>query len=102
MTLFFMDKQLDFLDLGDGDSQVLMHRGVLTHTHNIPQTTKGLEYDIVFTAGAYKWSTKNSDQTKTPYCNVGGWDTWDMWNHVPSRNMDCFWTCVSEFARRDV
>lgn len=31
-------------------------------------------WDLYFTAGAYKWSSGNTDETKLPFFRVGAWD----------------------------
>ncbi|KAM7194428.1 hypothetical protein V8F20_007954 [Naviculisporaceae sp. PSN 640] len=100
MTLFFKDKAFDGLldvvpDAHQAPAQApgIPQDSALSHTHEIPQDTKGLQYDILITAGGKQWSISQTNPAKMPYCTVGGWDTWDMWNRVPARNMDCFWAC---------
>ena len=37
---------------------------------------------ISFTAGSTKWNDKDTDKTKMPYCNVGGWDNGNFWDFL--------------------
>ena len=46
---------------------------------------------IAFTAGSTKWNDQDTDKTKMPYCNVGGWDNgnfWDFLNGITSLGAD--------------
>jgi hypothetical protein len=37
---------------------------------------------ISFTAGSTKWNDQDTDKTKMPYCNVGGWDNGNFWDFL--------------------
>lgn len=54
---------------------------------------------VSITAGNTKWDDTDTDNSKLPYCKVGGWDNGNFWgflgldSEIPNRQMDCYWAC---------
>lgn len=58
----------------------------------------GVDWDIEITSPPFNWTTKDTDQSKLPHCEVGGWDPSDYdpfrerpreeW-HSTNRQIDC-------------
>jgi hypothetical protein len=59
-----------------------------------PPTPNWEAWVVTFTAGSNNWNDKDTDKSKLPYCNVGGWDNgnfWDFLNGLTSLGAYEYW-----------